>query len=386
MKIGILTRRAGYNYGSSLQAFAMSCFIKSMGYDCTIINYNEYAGNFIWRIRPTIENIEWFILKNTSSFTQYICRKRYDYLQIRDIQRCKFKQFEERYLPLSDVQYYSYKQLREASLKFDALICGSDQIWSPYLFDPVFYFGFLKETDRKKTIAYAPSMGVNSLDDISKKQRQLINNVQFISCREQAGAELLRQITKRNVPMVLDPTLMVSVDNWQKIKAKGHPCDGKDYILAYYLHTNEYEDNIPCNYIKKLKIETGLPVFNIQIYRLSVAYKGDFNINNAGPQEFLSLISNAKYICTNSFHCCVFSFIFKKRFFVTERFRISGNATENQNFRIRSLLELIECPDSLIDDSSKLMALYLEPDYTKGIEKLRILQKESYDYILKALS
>lgn len=210
MKIGILTRRAGFNMGSSLQAYAMAKFITDTGYSCRIIDYDEYSGHPLWKVRPFVENIQWNLIRHLP-----FRNSKYSYLLARACQYRRFKEFEDKHLPLTEKIYGNQKQLVSLEQEFDAFVCGSDQIWSPLLYDPVYYFNFLSKGCNIRTVAYAPSIGIGNALLMRKEQIALMQNIDYISCREEQGAQIIGDITGREVPVVLDPTLMVRPADWE---------------------------------------------------------------------------------------------------------------------------------------------------------------------------
>ncbi|MDE7155321.1 MAG: hypothetical protein K2N79_03440, partial [Muribaculaceae bacterium] len=148
MKIGILTRRYGYNLGSTLQAFAMAKMIHALGHEVEGLDYDESSAHWRWKIRPAIEHMLYkipFVLSSAK-------RSNLDH---RHVQEILFQKFEEKYIPLTDFRICSSKGLRKVSKNYDKIILGSDQIWSPFLFDPNFLGSFLNNQDKYKAIPYA---------------------------------------------------------------------------------------------------------------------------------------------------------------------------------------------------------------------------------------
>lgn len=383
MKIGILTRRAGYNMGSSLQAYAMAKMIAMMGHEVEIIDYDEYARFLMWRIKPVLQKIVYAALHVWPLNRVFI--RYYQRLNRIFEQRRRFAQFEKTYFPLSGKKYKSLSQLAKTVEHYDAYVCGSDQIWSPYMFDPAFYLDFVPRNKRIRKIAYAPSIGVTQREAISQEQCKMMEAIDYISCREQEGANLLSEILNRKVPVVLDPTLMLGRAEWEQIQSNiDLPYDGK-YILTYFLHTRYYRNNIPNHYIQQLKNETGLNVVNIQMHNMEQVVKSDMHLYTCAPSDFIRLIANASYVVTNSFHCCVFSYLFEKRFFVFERYRQIGETKENQNPRIHSLLNLIGDTGTLVtDENARIVMKAQQANTYKGyIDNVR---RSSFDFISKALS
>lgn len=345
MRIGILTRRAGYNIGSTLQAYAMARFISDAGYHCQIIDYDEYSGHPMWKVRPTIENFQWGLLK-ILPWREHV--KKYDYLLARSLQYKNFKDFEVKYLPLTTTTYHNKRQLQSAINEFDAFVCGSDQIWSPLLYDPVYYFNFVPENREARTVAYAPSIGIDNVDLIGTEQANLMQKLSHISCREQQGARIIERITGRKVPVVLDPTLMVNSTHWEAIAASDVPhLDCSRYILCYFLGSNVHQ-----NYINRLKSELVCKVVNIQMFNRMNDLQADLPIIDIGPSEFLTLVKGAQWVCTDSFHATIFSYIFGRQVSIFERFKTTDS--KNQNSRIHTLINILGLHDSLVKNDNDI--------------------------------
>ncbi len=340
-KIAILTRRAGYNMGTSLQAVAMSVFIDKAGFPNRIIDYDEYSGHILWRIKPRLNRIIYFIMHLCPRLSKLAFGKKFLRLQVAQKQMRRFHKFEKEFMPLTDKKYKSYRALERDFNNYDACICGSDQIWSPYFYDSVFLLSFIKKGSKCRKIAYAPSMGITDASMLRLEQIDLMTQFDSISCRENEASAIVKKVTGKNVPTVLDPTLMVDPEVWSQMADKASiATNGEKYILTYFLHTNYYRDVIPNDFIKKLKSVTKLPVYNISLFNLENRVNADIDFNDIGPLEFLALVKGAEWICTNSFHCGIFSYMFKRRFFVFERYMKDGNDGGNQNSRIYNLLKL----------------------------------------------
>lgn len=376
-RIAILTRRAGYNMGSTLQAYAMYKIFSNLGHQVEILNYDEYARFWKWRIKPFIFKILYKLpfVSRIKFFKEHIPLKRIF------AQQNKFKQFENRYLPLSSEIYRNSNDLKKTIGNYDIYVCGSDQIWSPTMFDPAFFLDFATQKSQK-TIAYAPSLGVTNINAISDEAKKLIKRITFISCREKKGAEILSMIVKSKVPVVLDPTLMLDKAEWESIKSTKNLIHEKKYILTYFLHTYLYKNNIPNKFINRLKELTGLAVINIQMHNMKEVINADKHIYDAGPSDFITLVSNATYIVTNSFHCCIFSYIFSKHFFVFEKFSKDPNAN-NQNPRLYTLLETINRQEALIKDEECNIDLSYYPNNSNSTFNLK--KNDSIMYIKQAL-
>lgn len=351
MKVGILTRRYGYNMGSSLQAFAMAEMIKNLGHDVKIINYDESSAHPRWRIRPIIDQALYY--------TRFILpRKLRAYLKHRHNQENRFKKFENTYFPITNKKISSSKKLAKIAVDFDKIVIGSDQIWNPFFFDPNFLGSFLDKSQRQNIVPYAPSIGTSDMSLITDYEKELLKTLPIISCREKEGANIIKSITGKNVEVVLDPTLMVSKQTWKSIADKHAFYQLKTaYVLTYFLGAD-----IPFLEIERQSKCNNAIVINISMFNRPNDVKADINFENVGPGEFLYLIKNAECILTDSFHATIFSWIFSRKFTVFERFK--KNDIRNENSRIYTLLNIIGKESNLygadLEDSEPIVKEKLE--------------------------
>lgn len=373
IKIGILTRRAGFNHGSSLQAYAMAKFISNAGFDCSIIDYDEYSGHPRWKIRPFIEDFQWILCKHLPSLFSPDKRK---YLSIRNKQYKKFNQFDNQFLPLTNERCNNSKLLRSVCRDFDILICGSDQIWNPLLYDPVYLFGFLKD-EKKRTVAYAPSFGVSDIKLIGNKERKLIRRIDCLSCREEKGAEFVEEITGKPCPIVLDPTLMVDFKDWETLATSVFDVESKPYILCYFLGQDVHQDRI-----SSLAQRFDCKILNIQMFNRMNSLYSDREITDLGPIEFLNLIMKAEWVCTDSFHATIFAYLFKRKVSVFERFKSCDE--ENQNSRIHTLLKVLGI-ESVLSHGNNINSDF-PIDYSKTNNTLKAWKDKSMRYLHHSLS
>ncbi|MDC1767445.1 MULTISPECIES: polysaccharide pyruvyl transferase family protein [Bacteroides] len=384
-KVAILTRRAGYNMGSSLQALAMSKFVKQSGYANEILDYDEYSAYLLWRVKPFIKKIILFILNLAPTLSYRLCRDYYQKLQTADKQMKQFEQFESDYMPLTDRKYTSLKQLRQDVFHYDACICGSDQIWSPYFYDPVFLLSFIAKGENCTKIAYAPSMGTTDASMLKEAQKELIKDFDYVSCREPEASDIVSEIRGEDIPTVLDPTLMVDSRFWKEVAAKSKIDINEKYILTYFLYTSYYQDDIPYKFIESLKRKTGLRVYNVSLFNQTQSILADKQFDTIGPAEFLKLVQNAEWICTNSFHCTIFSYLFERRFFVFERQMKNCEEGGNQNSRIHRLLKLFSMEQCLTKQLDKPNT-DMEYDFSVGKSNLERERVVSLKYLNKSLT
>ena len=297
MKTGLLTFYHIHHYGAMLQAYATEQAVESLGSECEIIDYYVNQDNTLFR-RPTGLGSAAHDAHTALHYSPL--KKRYE----------RFEAFSRERLNISGHRYQSLEELRQADLPYDLLLSGSDQIWNPKIFpngrfDPVFFGAF---SDRRK-IAYAPSFGIPRIPDgMEEALRGYLESFSHLSVRERQGQAIVRDIIGQDVPVVLDPTLLLNQADWASVARDGGA--GQGYILCYCIS----RPGALAPYIRRLAEETGLPVVQLCGARQKVHPKARC-IFSAGPAEFLGLFRDAAYVCTNSFHGTVFSVQFQKPFF-----------------------------------------------------------------------
>lgn len=266
-----------------------------------------------------------------------------------------------------DIKSFSdYDELKSIVEKDDSecIFAGSDQIWNPGMCSQVFFLDFVQN---KKRISYAASMGNTVIPEENKVLfRRLINNFDLISVREDECAEIIRQYTDKDVQRNIDPTFLVRSDEWRSYE-KEYKNIQKPYILLYML----YWDVSCAEKIKKLKKETGLPVYAIT-NGLTRAY-ADKYLYDVGVEEFLWLIDNAEYVVTSSFHGVAFSTIFNKKY--------AAVVNPSAPSRINNLMETLSVPKIDISDLGK--ADCFDYDTVNGI--IESEREKSIRYLEKAI-
>ena len=327
------------NYGSVLQSYATQKLIEkeNLVYEC--INYHKKKNlKFLWKNFLRCFNI--VLLK-----TKLLIIKKQIYIKFFNkklgkqiIERDKiFNQFIEQNFKLSP-QYNGYEELKKSSSNYDAFVLGSDQVWNPMNLGNNYYtLNFVPDNIPK--ITYAPSFGVSKIPSYQiKKTQQYLNRIDFLSVREQSGKKIIKELIGKDVPVVLDPTLMLTIDEWRQLYPQERLIKEK-YILCYFLGDNLQHRE----WANQIKEKTGFKIVILphmdQIVKIDFHF-GDIKYFMAGPKEFLNLIQNAEMICTDSFHGTVFSILNQKQFLVFHRYRTTKKSSTNS--RIASLLNLLK--------------------------------------------
>ena len=336
MKVGILTFHDAHNYGAVLQAYALKKYIQKLGYEVKIINYHH----------ETIPD----------GYPKEDNEKRWE----------KFNKFIKTLIDNEEKVYTKEEDLEQ--LDIDFWICGSDQIWNTEItkgFNRGFFLDF--KTNGKK-ISYAVSMGIPELPkEYEKKFKESLEKLDEISVREESLKQYAEKFIDKKIEITLDPTLLLDVSDYENLLVEN---SYGEYVLIYALGPDERLTKIAKKIAKEKKVE---------IIELNDKAKKDYfckQISDASPEEFLSLIKNAKAVITNSFHGTIFSIIFKKEFYTITRL--------NRNSRMENILKIVGMEDRLIDDISDLEKVK-EQNYEKAYMRLNKEKQKSKDFLKNAL-
>lgn len=364
-RVGIVTMYHGNNnYGACLQAYALTMVIKNMGFICEQISFTSRNNESIGLKKKIEESLKKYGLFKTVKIVYdaifYKFKDKLDRIsgvkEKIETREVAMKAFREQMIPHSK-NIYSNQDINKCE-GYDAYVCGSDQVWRVgwgYL-NPGFWLTFVHDGGRK--ISYAASIAMNEIPvEEHKMIRNALSDFKFISVRESQGKKLLDEILKqeKKVEWVVDPTLLLNQFEWNSITGNNRYKDEK-YIFAYLLG-DKIEDR---QEIEKYAKNKGLKIITIPyllgVYRACDKEFGDIQLSNVDPQLFLSLIRDAEYVITDSFHGIVFSLLFHSKFWCLKR--SSDSSKDSMNSRVYSLLELCKSNKRIID-SKELNFTYL---------------------------
>lgn len=293
-KVAIITYSRAYNYGSALQTFALNCFLRSLGNDVKTIDYTTRKQRDIYKLFEPITGVL-SVFRNVHSLMNY---------SKLDKHKKNFDEFLSRNVPMTA----KTQKLESLNGDFDYFVCGSDQIWNVQCtdFNPNYMLSFV--TDKQKCVAYAPSLGAGACNELTKETiSQYTSRFKALSSREIKSSSIIESATQRQVEKVLDPVFLLSSNEWSQI-ASDKLLKG-DYILGYFIGDVAGMRD----FAEQLSKSRNLPV--VVIYKNLRDLKYNFkNYYEVGPAEFVSLVKNASYVVTNSFHAVSFSLIYKKDF------------------------------------------------------------------------
>lgn len=361
MKIGIVTIIDYTNYGNRLQNYAVSHVLRSK-FGCkaeslaAIEEKAFYNGNHVAWLKDQIAKkccvVPAFAEKKWGpNITRW----------------ANFRNWSKRHIPTRNL--YEHKSLPESlNSQYDMFFAGSDQIWN-YRFPGTKYDDyFLKFAEDRKKAAVSGSFGVESIPD-EWKQTYIdgLSGFSHISVREEAGQRIVKDLIGRDVPVLIDPVMLLSRKEWLKVSKKPRVDVSKPYILKYYLGDEAEEDKID-HWAKA----NGYEVYELMNDKIPELY-------SVGPGEFISLIANASLVASDSFHCIAFSIIFRKPFVVYARLG-SGNY-------MTSRLDTLLGKFGFLDRWKHLLTAeeYLACDYSKVDEIMTEEQKKAMNYIQTVL-
>ncbi|WP_279001805.1 polysaccharide pyruvyl transferase family protein [Thomasclavelia cocleata] len=353
--LGILTIIDNDNYGNRLQNYAVQTVLNQMNISNeTIIN----TAVFNEKKKYLLRKIKYFMTDSYNSYSNNINRKE------------AFREFNK------NIYFSKNKYSVYSKFNYKYLLVGSDQIWNPY-------FGRLREVDLldincknnyTKKIAFSASFGVNKLPDKLNKLDKLFecfNNFNAISVREDSGKKILQDLGyKGKISVLIDPTMLLSAKEWDKVTRKPRMLKSKKYILNYFLGDLSEERE---KEIQRVANENDCEIINI-LDKNSPFYE-------CGPSEFLYLEKHAFLICTDSFHSSVFGVIYNKPFIVFEREQ--ENAV-NLSSRLDTLISKLKLENRKYNGKN-IVFDNMNHDYTEAYELLEIEKAKSIYFLKKTL-
>lgn len=367
-KIAIMTWLYNGNYGTVLQAYALHTFVKNAGYDVENINYKS-------SLKTKLKN--WIVNKNSPAL--FVGKFKEKFSKTDSVANEKrnenFSDFLKSNIKLTELAS-SPDELLKFGNNYDAFICGSDQIWSPYLMNPPYFLSFVP--DNKPKIAYAPSFGVTSTS--AKKEKMICDFVKrfdYVSVREKQGSDFLKRITGRDYPVMVDPTMLLERKDWEK--CIGDRIEKEKYIFCYMLTYNQKYVNAVKEYADKNKLK-------VILIKKDIGFEntGFTIVEDAGPQQWLNYIKYAENVFTDSFHGAIFSIIYHKEFVLFKRF--SDKSGASQNSRIYTLTEMLNIKDRIVDEASlDKIGNMSAVDFEKTDCIMQTNAKKSGDWLLDAL-
>ena len=353
MKIAQLALNDYANYGNFLQKYAMQTTLKNFSDDVTFF---WQSPNTFWvesdkfsAPSPLIREID------SSNHKRWLCREA--------VRVTKIKEFSERYIRTR----FNIPYIQEVADEYDFFVLGSDQVWGLY---PRMFLPFVP---KEKKIAYAASIANPQIPENYKEFfRRGISNFAHVSVREEGAVKLISDLGLEPPLHVLDPVLLLMVEEWLKIAHQPSWFQEKysrGYVLTYYLRHS------PPPEVKYIADKLNLPVINL-------VDPDNFNHYAVSPEEFIYLLENASLMCTNSFHGVALSILFKRPFLNIE---YVDAETKSMSLRIPAILKMFGLEDRTSTVGNFKFDSPLEIDFSIRDKVLPLERQKAFDFLSNAL-
>lgn len=361
MKIGILTFHRAHNFGAFLQAFALKTFLEEQGHGVELVDYwpKEHAALYKTFHKEEVSSLKTLLRECVVAY--YRRNKAKPFIEAQRI----FLKLEE------NPQYEKPQQLE--GISYDLLIYGSDQIWwksrlkGVHGFDTAYWGMYVPKSVRRAS--YAASMGAIELTTDDKQTiEQLLKGFDYISVRENQLKDTIQPLTDKTIEVNIDPTLLLDKKRWESY-CTPIPESKEKYILYYQMMSDKEADKL----VQQLSKQTGFPIVELGA-TIGTYHKLPKYTKSASPFDFISLIRNAEYVVSTSFHGVAFSIIFEKQFFAI--------GMGNRSNRVQSLLSLLGIDERLINCIEE-MNLLNRVDYAMVKEKLEALRLKADNYLTR---
>lgn len=373
------------NYGTSLQGFATAETFRGSGTEFEIIRYIK-QHSILFKIKTTplyllSGGLRMFFWNKRKHFDELLHPKYRAELAIRTR---AVNSFKKRHFEPITRYFRGWKAVCDGSRDYSACMVGSDQVWGPLSLYAGFY-NLLFVDDRVPKFSYASSFGVSKILPWQRKGfAEYLGRIDKVGVREAQGKSIVESLTEQKAKVVLDPTFLLTQEQWRSHIATKSQRYNEPYILCYILGTRE---DIRNN-IREIGKQAGMKVVflrHIDEYISSDESVGDCAPYDVDPLDFVALVRDAAYVITDSFHGSVFSIVFEKNFLTYYRHATKhGKSTHS---RIDNLLGLFGLHSRIADSApDKYAQLCSEIDYSAVRDKLATLREDSLGFLRECLA
>jgi len=383
-KVGIVSCYFKHNYGSMLQAYATQLVLDNMEIENETINIDEnedFSKGKKKYYLTQITNIPFLKTKMGMMKLKLDKKVKKELGKNISIRDNKYKEFEKNFKLTRP--YKSYSELTEKCNEYSSVIVGSDQLWLPVNV-VANYYTLNWVPDNINKISLATSFGISQVPNRYRDEyKYFLNRINNLSVREDSGIQLVKSLSGKDAALVCDPTLLLTKQEWMKIQ-KEEPIIAGKYILCYFLGTNiEHR-----KFAERLREKTGYKIVSLNHADEYVKYSdffADETPYDIGPAEWINLIRNAEYVCTDSFHGTVFSLINNTKFYSFERYKCKDSKLST-NSRIHSLLKIVDLENRILSGKENIEdVLNYKIDFENVNRKLETFRLESKDFLEKAI-
>ncbi len=385
-KIAIITHyHQSQNYGGNLQAYALCEVLRQLGtvsaqlqIPVSPVENISISTSIGTRIRTFLKKTPSYMIRAVQRKIAQICHQK-AYANAVTLRHQSFHHFHHDLIPHSDT-IYTHDNIADSLAKYDIFITGSDQVWNPIWYTPAFRLDFVPSDVPK--FSYAASVSAKVLTEEQKETfRQSLRNYIGVSVREEDTVSLLEPLSPVTPVHSLDPTLLLTYEDWDKIAA-GRIVD-EPYMFCYFLDTGKKLRKLAYDYAKKHGLKVVAIPFLMDTYNQWDKKYSDILLPDTSPEKFISLVKYAEVVCTDSFHASVFSSLYQKEYYA---FRRAGH--EGMSVRLQTLAALFGTEARFCDTDEKETLTYMEQcpkmDYTKQ-EKYLQMKEQSVSYLREML-
>lgn len=369
MKTGLITFHNSYNCGSMLQTYALFNILKRMGCEVEVIDFSNEGQRNVYSVfykNNTVKNI----VKN---MLISLCSSKISH----DFAR--YEEFKNKHFVLSKKCFTDSSQLTDDS--YDTVITGSDQVWNITIEDGDDAY-FLPWVTNARKIAYAPSFGARNIMEHAKSPKryaEYLKSFHSLSIRENNGKTWIKELANLDVPVIIDPTLLLSRTDYDKITS--NELDLPEKYIFYY--SPGYSKDIN-QLVESISKKYNLPViaFNAKHFYINRMFLSKMRLPKfEDPSTYLQLIKNATMVITTSFHGTIFSSIYNKCFWV-----VKNGMMFIKDDRVPTLVQSLDLMDRVIKIQFDDNFDYLAPkDYTQYYKLLVAEQQKANNFLKQAL-
>ena len=382
-RIGLILANPKTNFGAHLQAYATQYVIDKLNCDTEVIDCSSVSSKrhyfFDWGLFVDVFKsiINKFRMKNVVPTDD-------KFVQNKKEREQKINEFRAK--RLHDISIFKdYNALVQYSNRFDTIVIGSDQMWTPGIsFTPINSLRFVPKGVRR--VSYATSLGVSSYPRYCwNSARNMWKRMDYISVREEQGANIIKEICgkKTNVKVVVDPTYLMAKEQWEEV-IPFQKMSAKRYVFCYFLSENIQAKKCARRYADKYKLHL-VSILSTESYLEIDQTYADETIGAVSPEDFINWIRGAECVFTDSFHGLAFSVINHVQFYVF--YRIRKDSKQSRNSRIDNILKMWNCEDRLINnadlDWNSVERAHI--DYEKVENLVALKRGESLNYLKKAI-
>lgn len=380
--IGLCLKYEQINYGSKLQALATLRVMEELGQECKVIHYGKAGLWFKVKSLPRIFNATFRQDKLEDWSRSHAYKKHPEVAPLLALRRKLFKEYDAKYFDQYEIFGAYYSDIQKMASKFDAVVTCSDQLWSPAGLGTNFY-NLMFVPDEVMKISFASSFGVSQIPWYQKRATaKYLQRINYVSCRENRGAEIVKELTGRDVPVLMDPVFAFDKEQWGKLVPE-EKVYNEPYIFCYFLGSNiAYREAV-----KKFAEEKEMKIVFLKFLDQYVEYDenfGDITPFDVDPNKFLNILRGAEYVFTDSFHGCAFSILMGKQFVIFNRYASTSGASKNS--RIDTVCGNLGLNDRRVMADSNLVAVMDEDiDWKNVEEKTLVYRDRMWEYLRQAL-